>query len=186
MATSCSITILFENRETAEAALPVAERMIKLRYVPDGTSWKAEAEEIPSLSGRYDRFGTEADLLDPLPEHPYCALKYLRHDGTRILLEHCADIQSPVDIFWPTDYFTQLCLTLSKRFPDACFTAVCRHEMTVSATLQLNRIICDCGRMTYEERWSVDEEEDIDENDWSLAGKMELSEAGGLILKPQR
>ena len=186
MATCVSITIRFENREIAEAARTIAERMIKLRYVPDGTVWKSEAEEIPSLCNRYFRFGSEADRLDPVSAHPFCALRYLHLEGQQLVLEHCADIQSPVDIFRPSDYFTQLCLVLSKRFPDTVFTAVCRHEMTVTATLQRNRIVCYRGRMTYEEVWSVDEEEDIDENDFSRTGKMMLYESDGLILLPER
>ncbi len=186
MATCCSVTIQFENAEPVGAALAVAESMIKLHYVPDGTPWKAEAEKIPSLSNRYFRFGSEALKLDPLPEHPNCALKWLRREQSQIVLERCADIQSPVEIFRPWDFFTQLCLTLSKLFPDTVFTAVCRHEMTVSATLQLNRIVSDRGRMTYEEMWSIDEEEDIDENDWSRAGKMTLHETDGVIPLPTR
>ena len=186
MANCCSITIQFENAESAGAALAVTESMIKLQYVPDGTPWKAEAEEIPSLSNRYFRFGSEAVKLDPLPEHPNCALKWLRQEQSQVVAERCADVQSPVDIFGPGDFFTQLCLTLSKLLHGTSFTAVCRHEETVSATVQLNRIVSDRGRMTYEERWILDEEEDPDEEDWSLAGKMTLQETDGVIPLPPR
>ena len=179
MANAVSIRIIFETAELAEQALVIAERMIKLFYVPKELPWADEADQVPSLCRRYFRFGEEAAKLDPLTAHPYCALKWLRQDGTQVILERCADIQSPVDFFFPRDYFTQLCLTLSKRFPDTCFYAFCRHEETVSATVQLNRIISDHGKLVCYEMWSLDEE--IDEDDWSRASRFILHENEGII-----
>ena len=179
MANVVSIRIIFETAELAEQALVIAERMIKLFYVPKDLPWAEEAEQTASLCRRYFRFGEEAAKLDPLTAHPYCALKWLRQDGTQVILERCADIQSPVDFFFPRDYFTQLCLTLSKRFPDTCFYAFCRHEETVSATVQLNRIISDHGKLVCYEMWSLDEE--IDEDDWSRASRFILHENEGII-----
>ena len=179
MANVVSIRIIFETAELAEQALVIAERMIKLFYVPKDLPWAEEAEQTASLCRRYFRFGEEAAKLDPLTAHPYCALKWLRQDGTQVILERCADIQSPVDIFFPRDYFTQLCLTLSKRFPDTCFYAFCRHEETVSATVQLNRIISDHGKLVCYEMWSLDEE--IDEDNWSRASRFILHENEGII-----
>ena len=179
MANVVSVRIVFESAELAEQALAIAESMIKLFYVPKELPWAEEAEQTASLCRRYFRFGEEAAKLDPLPAHPYCALKWLRQDGTQVILERCADIQSPVDIFQPWDYFTQLCLTLSKCFPDTRFYAFCRHEETVSSTVQLNRIIFDRGKLVYDEMWSLDEE--IDEDDWSHADRFVLYENEGII-----
>lgn len=179
MANVVSVRIVFESTELAGLALAIAKGMIKLFYVPKELPWAEDAEQTVSLCQRYFRFGEEAANLDPLPAHPYCALKWLRQEGTQVILERCADIQSPVDVFHPRDYFTQLCLTLSKRFPDTCFYAFCRHEETVSATVQLNRITFDHGKLVYDEMWSLDEE--IDEDDWSCAARFVLCENEGLI-----
>lgn len=184
MANIVNITICFDSSELAEKAFPIVEEMIKMKYVPKELPWAAEAESVESLSKRCVLFGKEAARLDPLTEHPTCALKWLSRSENQILIERCADIQSPVDIFRPGDFYTQLCLLLSKEFPETCFSAICRHEESVSATVQLNRIISDHGSMAYEEMWSLDEE--IDEDDWSRAGKMMLHECDGVILMPQK
>jgi len=185
MANLASVRILFENEAQAECALTVTERMIKLLYVPKELSWAAEAGSIPSLSNRYFRFGEEAAKLDPLAEHPNCALKRLRRDGAGLLLERCADIQSPVNEFWPGDFFTQLCLTLSNCFPDACFTAFCRHEETVSATVQLIRITHQESRLCITEMYRLDGDE-RDEDDWTDAVPVVLRDVDGVFIMPSR
>ena len=185
MANLASVRILFENKAQAECALTVTERMIKLLYVPKELSWAAEAGSIPALSNRYLRFGEEAAKLDPLAEHPNCALKRLRREGAVLLLERCADIQSPVNEFWPGDFFTQLCLTLSKCLPDACFTAFCRHEETVSATVQLIRITHQEGRLCITEMYRLDGDE-RDEDDWTDAVPVILRDVDGVFIKPSR
>ena len=182
MANVVSIRIVFEDAQSAERALPVAARMIKLEYLPKALPWADEAARIAPFSERYFRFGEVADALDPLSEHPNCALKWLRREGAALLLARCADIQSPVDAFRPGDFFTQLCLTLSKCFPEAHFCAFCRHEETVSATVQLNRLDYDGRSLVYWEMWSLDEE--IDEDDWSRAYLYVLHEQGGIIESP--
>ena len=75
MANVASIEIRFETADCAQRAIAVAESMIKLEYIPKELPWAEEAEGIASLSGRYFRFGGEAAALDPLREHPNCALK---------------------------------------------------------------------------------------------------------------
>lgn len=185
MANVVSIRILFESEELAERALPIAAGMIKLLYVPKNLPWAAEAEQIASLSKRYFRFDEEAAAVDPYPEHPYCSLKRLHREGAQILLERCADIQSPVDVFWPGDFFSQLCLTLTKRFPDTLFTAYCRHEETVSATVQLNRIKGYAGWLFCTEMWRLDGDE-TDEDDWSQAVAAALRDTDGVIQRPPR
>ena len=186
MANLASISVSFESAEAAGQAFPVVEDMIKLYYAPKDLPWMAEAVHVPSLSMRWALFGEKVSSLDPLAEHPSCALKWLSRSQNHIVIERCADIQHPVDIYWAEDFFTQLCLCLSKCIPDPCFSAICRHEETVSNTIQLNRILCEHGRMTYEERWLLDEEsdEDPDENDWSRAGTLPLQDSGGVILRP--
>ena len=185
MADVVSIRLLLEDAQLAQRALAVTESMIKLEYIPKELPWAAEAEGVASLSKRYFRFGEEAAKLDPLPAHPFCSLKWLRREGAAVVLDRCADIQSPVDVFWPGDFFTQLCLTLSKCFPDACFTAFCRHEETVSATVQHNRITSHYGKLLYAEMWELDED-DFDEDDWSRAGFIVLRDTDGVFIQPPR
>ena len=185
MANVVSIHIVFENGELAQQALAVAERMIKLQYIPEGSPWAAEAESLPSLSSRYLRYGAEAAALEVLREHPNCALRWLRQAGRELVIERCADIQSPVDVFRPEDFFTQLCMVLSKCFPASGFTAFCRHEETVSATVQLNRIRADHGSLFYEEMWILDGEE-FDEDDWTRAYRYVLRETDGVFERPTR
>lgn len=185
MANLASVKISFDNKSLAQSALAIAERMIKLLYVPKELSWAAGAGSIPSLSNRYFRFGEEAAKLDPLAEHPNCALKWLRREGAELLLERCADIQSPVNEFWPGDFFTQLCLTLSKCLPEACFTAFCRHEETVSATVQLIRITHEEGRLCITEMYRLDGDERA-EDDWTDAVPVVLRDVDGVFIMPSR
>ena len=184
MANVVSIEILFTDEALAEQGLSITASMIKLLYAPKDLSW-AEADQITSLSNRFFCFGEEAAKLDPLAEHPYCSLKWLRRENTKVVLERCADIQSPVDVFWPRDFFTQLCLTLFKSFPKACFTAFCRHEETVSATVQLTRIIHQNGGLSYTEMYRLDGDE-REEDDWTDAVPVVLREADGVFLQPPR
>ena len=168
MANVVSIEILFTDEALAEQGLSITASMIKLLYAPKDLSWAEEAAK-----------------LDPLAEHPYCSLKWLRRENTKVVLERCADIQSPVDVFWPRDFFTQLCLTLFKSFPKACFTAFCRHEETVSATVQLTRIIHQNGGLSYTEMYRLDGDE-REEDDWTDAVPVVLREADGVFLQPPR
>ena len=185
MANLVSVRIIFGNEAQAESALGITESLIKLLYVPKELPWAAEAEQISSLSKRYFRFGGEAAKLDVLTGHPNCALKWLRRNETQIVLERCADIQSPVDEFWPGDFFTQLCLALSKRLPDACFTAFCRHEETVSATVQLIRIVHRDNKLIFAEMYRLDGDE-RDEDDWSGAATFLLRDSDGVFVWSKR
>jgi len=185
MANTASVNIRFEHGEHAEQALKITERMIKLLYAPKELPWAAEAGGIAALSRRFSRFGEEAAALDVLALHPNCALKWLRREGAELVLERCADIQSPVNEFWPGDFFTQLCLTLSGHVPDACFTAFCRHEETVSATVQLTRITHRDGVFTFTEMYRLDGDE-REEDDWTDAVPVTLREGGGVFLRPAR
>ncbi len=184
MANAVSITLRFDSPESTEKAFAITEEMIKLLYLPKELPWAAEAEQIAPLSRRCALFGEAAAALDPLPEHPYCSLKRLSRTQDSIVIARCADIQSPVDIFRPGDFYTQLCVCLARAIPDARFSAVCRHEETVSATVQLNRILCDHGRLSYEEMWILDEDEDADEDDWSRACRFPLRDDDGIVLRP--
>ena len=185
MANIASVKILFENEAQAESALAITESMIKLIYVPQTLPWAAEAESIPSLSNRHVRFGEAAARLNILSAHPNCALRWLRQENAQIAVERCADIQPPVNEFWPGDFFTQLCLTLSKCIPDACFTAFCRHEETVSATVQLIRITHREGKLSFTEMYRLDGDE-RDEDDWTDAVPVALREEDGVFIRPLR
>lgn len=181
MASIATIKILFENEAQAERALAVADGMIKLLYAPPTLPWAAEAQQIPSLSKRYFRFCEEAAKLDVLAEHPNCALKWLRREGTQLVLTRCADIQSPVNERAPGDFFSQLCLVLSKCFPDGVFTACCRHEETVSATVQLIRITHRDNKLIFAEMYRLDGDE-RDEDDWSCAATFLLRDNDGVFV----
>ena len=185
MANLVSVRILFENEAQAESALAVTEGMIKLLYAPKELPWAAEAAQISSLSKRYFRFGGEAAKLDVLAEHPNCALKWLRLHGAQLVLERCADIQSPVNERSPGDFFSQLCLVLSKRFPDGAFTAFCRHEETVSATVQLIRILHRDNKLIFTEMYRLDGDE-RDEDDWSGAATFLLRDSDGVFVWSKR
>lgn len=185
MANTASVNILFACAEHAEQALKITENMIKLLYVPKELSCAAEAGSIPSLSKRYFLFGEEAAKFDVLAAHPNCALKWLRREGAQLVLARCADIQSPVDEFCPGDFFTQLCLTLSKHLPEAPFTAFCRHEETVSATVQLIRITYQNGRLRFTEMYRLDGDE-RDEDDWIDAIPVILQDVDGVFNRPSR
>ncbi len=185
MANLVSVRISFANEAQAEGALAVAEGMIKLLYVPKELPWAAEAERIPSLSVRYSRFGEEAAKLDVLAAHPNCALKWLRRKGEQLVLERCADIQSPVNERSPGDFFSQLCLTLTKCLPDGAFTAFCRHEETVSATVQLIRIMYRDNKLIFAEMYRLDGDE-RDEDDWSDAATFLLRDNDGVFVWSKR
>ena len=185
MANIASVNILFESEELAEQALGIAEGMIKLFYVPEELPWAAEARSIPSLSKRFFRFAEEAAKLDVLAAHPNCALKWLRQEGARLVLERCTDIQSPVNERSPGDFFSQLCLVLFKRFPDGAFTAFCRHEETVSATVQLIRIMHRDNKLVFAEMYRLDGDE-RDEDDWSGAATFLLRDSDGVFTWSKR
>ena len=185
MANLASVSVLLENEEQAKRALTVTEGMIKLLYAPPTLPWAAEAQQIPSLSKRYFRFCEEAAKLDVLAERPHCALKWLRREGAQLALTRCADIQSPVNERSPGDFFSQLCLVLSKCFPDGAFTAFCRHEETVSATVQLIRIMHRDNKLIFTEMYRLDGDE-RDEDDWSCAATFLLRDNDGVFVWSKR
>ena len=185
MANVVSVKILFETEANAEQALAVAESMIKLLYAPPTLPWAAEARSIPSLSKRYFRFGAQAAQLDVLAERPHCALKWLRREGTQLVLERCGDIQSPVNERAPGDFFCQLCLVLSRCFPNGAFTAFCRHEETVSASVQLIRILHRENKLIFAEMYRLDGDE-RDEDDWSGAATFLLRDSDGVFVWSKR
>ncbi len=185
MANLASVNMIFESAAQAERALAVAQNMIKLLYASKELPWAAEAARIPSLSVRYSRFGEEAAKLDVLAAHPNCALKWLRRKGEQLVLERCADIQSPVNERSPGDFFSQLCLTLTKCLPDGAFTAFCRHEETVSATVQLIRIMYRDNKLIFAEMYRLDGDE-RDEDDWSDAATFLLRDNDGVFVWSKR
>lgn len=185
MANLVSVRIIFDTEAQAKSALVITEGMIKLLYVPKELPWAAEAEQISSLSSRYFRFGGEAAKLDVLAEHSNCALKWLRREGTQLSLARCGDIQSPVNERSPGDFFSQLCLVLSKCFPEAAFTAFCRHEETVSATVQLIRIVHRDNKLIFAEMYRLDGDE-RDEDDWSCAATFLLRDNDGVFVWSKR
>ena len=185
MASIATIKILFKNEAQAESARAITEGMIKLLYAPPTLPWAADAQQIPSLSKRYFRFCEEAAKLDVLTERPHCALKWLLREGAQLALTRCADIQSPVNERSPGDFFSQLCLVLSKCFPDGAFTAFCRHEETVSATVQLIRIMHRDNKLIFAEMYRLDGDE-RDEDDWSGAAMFLLRDSDGVFVWSKR
>ena len=162
MGCTSRIWMWFEKEKHARWAMHVAEEMIKLIYAPNELPWVPEAKKCPSLSKRYLEYRQEAAALDLDPRHT--ALEWLRRDGTMLLIERCQDIMRFTGIECKEDLFPQLCYAYALRFPQVPFTALYRHEMTVTGAIQLIRMRYDGTVMHAQERngeWPMDEE------DWS-------------------
>ena len=74
---------------------------------------------------------------------------------------------------------------LSKCFPEAAFTAFCRHEETVSATVQLIRIMHRDNKLIFAEMYRLDGDE-RDEDDWSCAATFLLRDNDGVFVWSKR
>ena len=103
----------------------------------------------------------------------------------RIIAHSQWTFQSPVNERSPGDFFSQLCLVLSKCFPEAAFTAFCRHEETVSATVQLIRIMHRDNKLIFAEMYRLDGDE-RDEDDWSCAATFLLRDNDGVFVWSKR
>ncbi len=165
MGCTSKIWMWFAREKHARWAAHVAEDMIKLIYaerVPDELPWVREAIKYPSLSQHYLTYRREAEAYDLDPH--YTALEWLRRDRTALCIERCQDICRWTGIECTDELVPQLFFAYALRFPQVAFTAMYRHEMTVTGAIQLIRIEYDGAVMHMQEKtgeWPMDEE------DWS-------------------
>lgn len=155
----------FPKEKHARWAMHVAEEMIKLIYAEidrDGPPWVADAKKYLTLSQRYLAFRQEAADYPLDPEHT--ALKWLRRDRSTLIIERCQDISRWTGIECEDELIPQLWFAYALRFPQVPFTALYRHEVTVSGALQLIRVQYDGRVMHFQEKTG---EWPMDEDDWS-------------------
>ena len=164
MGVTSRIWMRFQKEKHARWAMHVAEEIIRLCYAPrlQGIPWAEKAAEIPSLSQRYLAYRKELAGLNLAPEHT--ALEWLRRERTLLFAERCQDIARWDSFEDPEALFPQLCCAYILRFPQVPFTALYRHEMTVSGALLLYRVQYDGTVIHVQEKngmWPMNED------DWS-------------------
>ena len=155
----------FPKEKHARWARHVAEEMIKLIYAQidrEAPPWVAEAEKYPTLSKRYLAFRHEAAAYPLDPEGT--ALEWLGRDRRMICVERCQDICRWTGIECENELVPQLFYAYALRFPHVPFTALYRHEITVSGALQLIRVQYDGNTMHVQKKTG---EWPMDEDDWS-------------------
>ncbi len=159
MGCTSEIWMWFSNEKHARRAARVAEGMIRLMYAPGDLPWVKEAEKYPTLSGQYLACHEEADAYDINPR--YTALEWLRQEGALLHIERCQDVCRLTGIESSGDLVPQLFFACALRYPRVSFTALYRHEMTVSGALQLIRAVYDGSVMHFQEKnglWPMDED----------------------------
>jgi hypothetical protein len=155
----------FTREKHARWAAHVAKDMIKLVYaerIPDELPWVREAIKYPSLSQRYLAYRREAEAYDL--DSRNTALEWLHRDRTTLCIERCQDICRWTGIECTNDLVPQLFFAYALRFPQVAFTAMYRHEVTVTGAIQLIRIEYDGVVMHAQEKTG---ERPMDEEDWS-------------------
>lgn len=168
MADITDIQISFAAEEQAAEAERIAKGMIRLDCAADAPNppeWAGEVKACASLSEAYDRFQTQAEAYDPLPDFPYCCMQRVHHSGSELFIDRCGDM---VRAFLLTDrraFLPQLCATLARRFPGAHFTAFCRYEMTVSDVVTETVLHCDGTRFQVREQCIIEDEPDAESHE---------------------
>ena len=162
MGCTSRIWMWFPKEKHARWAMHVAEEMIKVVYAPAELPWVEEADQCPSLSARYLAYRREAAAFDLDPSHT--ALAWLRRQRTMLIIERCQDILRWTGIESEEDLVPQLWYAYALRFPQVPFTALYRHEMTVSGAIQLIRAQYDGSVMHFQEKSGI---WPMDEDDWS-------------------
>ncbi len=165
MGCTSEIWIWFKREKHAKWAAHVAEDMIKLIYaerVPEELPWVKEAVKYPSLSQRYLAYRREAEAYDLDPR--YTALEWLHRDCTVLHIERCQDICRWTGIECTDELVPQLFFAYALRFPQVAFTAMYRHEMTVTGAIQLIRMEYDGAVMHAQEKTG---ERPMDEDYWN-------------------
>ena len=165
MGCTSRIWMWFPKEKHARWAMHVAEEMIKLIYAEidrEGPPWVAEAEKCPTLSQRYLKYRHEAAAYPLDPDRT--ALEWLSRNRTMLTIERCQDICRFTGIESEEDLVPQLFYAYALRFPQVPFTALYRHEMTVTGALQLIRMQYDGAVMHVQEK---NGEWPMDEDDWS-------------------
>ncbi len=171
----------FPKERHARWAKHVAEEMIKLIYAQidrEAPPWIAEAEKYPTLSKRYLAFRHEAAAYPLDPDHT--ALEWLSRDRTMIFIERCQDICRWTGIECEEELVPQLFYACALRFPRVPFTALYRHEMTVTGALQLIRMQYDGNTMHVQEK---NGEWPMDEDDWSGEHVCDFVDVNGAFIR---
>lgn len=162
MGVTSRIEMSFPKEKHARWAMHVAEELLKAAYVPSDLPWAEQARACPSLSARYLAFRREAAAYDLDPRGT--ALEWLRRFRTRLFIDRCQDIARWEGADDPRALFPQLCFAYALRFPQVPFTALYRHEMTVSGAILLLRVRYDGAVMHVQTKTGM---RPMDENDWS-------------------
>ena len=150
----------FPKEKHARWAMHVAEELLKVAYAPSDLPWTEEAKRCPSLAARYLAYRQEAAAYDLDIRHT--ALEWLRRERTLLFIERCQDLARWDSFEDPEALFPQLCCAYILRFPQVPFTALYRHEMTVTGALLLYRVQYDGAVLHVQEKngmWPMEEDD---------------------------
>lgn len=168
MWTGCTteIHMFFQRERYARWAKHIAEDMIRLIYcrnMSEEYPWVKDAAKLPSLCERYFAYREEAATISLWRNS---ALDFVERHRTRLDLGHLEEIQRTACFDNGNDLFPSLCFACALRFPQVCFTALFRWEMTVTGSVQLLRAQYD-GRIIHVQKMIG--ERPFDERNWSSA-----------------
>ena len=183
MGCTSEIRMWFSKEKHARWAMHVAEEMIKLLYAQldrDEPAWVTQAKKCPTLSGRYLDFRHEAAAYPLDPE--YTALQWLCRSRTILRIDRCQDICGWTGIEDPEALVPQLFYAYGLRFPQVPFTALYRHEMTVSGAILLIRAQYDGEVMHMQEKTG---ERPMDEDDWIGETIYDYVALGGTFIRKE-
>ena len=162
MGCTSRVWMWFARERHARWAMHVAEDMLKILYAPSELPWAEEAENCLPLSRRYLTYRQEAQAYELDPRGT--ALEWLRRYRTMVMIERCQDISRWTGIDCDDELIPQLWFAYALRFPQVPFTALYRHEITVSGALQIIRAQYDGAVMRFQKKVG---EWPMDEDDWS-------------------
>ena len=178
MGVTSRIWMRFPKEKHARWAMHVAEEMLKVAYAPSSLPWVAEAMRCASLSGAYLAYRQEAAAFELDIRHT--ALEWLRRERTVLCIERCQDIARWDSFEDPEALFPQLCCAYVMRFPQVPFTALYRHEMTVSGALLLYRVQYGEGVLQVQEKNGM---LPMDEDDWTGEWVDDYAAQNGILVR---
>ncbi len=181
MGVTSRIWMHFPRERYARWAMHVAEELLKVAYVPSDLPWAEAAGRCHSLSAAYLAWRREAAAYEL--DKRYTALEWLRRDRTNLCIERCQDIARWDSFEDPEALFPQLCCAYILRFPQVPFTALYRHEMTVSGALLLYRAEYDGAVIHVQEKNGM---LPMDEDDWTQEAAMDYVAEKGVFVRVPR
>ena len=181
MGVTSELEMRFPKERPARWAMHIAQDLLKLAYAPEDLPWAKESYACPSLSASYFAFREQAASYDLDPRGT--ALEWLRRYRTAIFIDRCQDIARWDSMDDPEALFPQLCFTYALRYPHVPFSALYRHEMTVSGAILLLRVRYDGAVLHAQEKTGM---RPMDEDDWSgVAISDYIAENGVFVKKSQ-